>query len=345
MNNDRHFDYQPDILGMLWKPGDLVLVVGSAVARSIYINGNIIAKGTGTQISVGLFSPGGDPGWRMDRIMRIRASSMAGNESGDRMAPPLFIDDSPHMTISYLVSRIFHMTESNGVRMVIVHPLHSIDGSIFDNQSKEVEMNGILRVLKALAASLKIMIVVSTKLSDRSLGKGCLPTADDILYVTEAEKHSDQIILIHHVKNLENDIQCYKMILPVTSYEGLSSCGLVINAITDNAGYCFKRATTAFKEVENRVVEQPMYRWIKQGAGNYWKFSFLDSSFMGWDLLLEPFLLEDDSQHGRISICSWAGETNVLEEDAYCDDISFIKHKALELARRHFPDVDIQEKA
>ena len=322
-----------------------MLVAGSAVARSIYINGNIIAKVTGTQISVGLFSPGGDPGWRMDRIMRIRASSMAGNESGDRMALPLYIDDSPHMTISYLVSRIFHMTESNGVRLVIVHPLHSIDGSIFDNQSKEVEMNGILRVLKALAASLKIMIVVSTKLSDRSLGKGCLPTADDILYVTEAEKHSDQIILIHHVKNLENDIQCYKMILPVTQYEGLSSCGLVINAITDNAGYCFKRATTAFKEVENRVVEQPMYRWIKQGAGNYWKFSFLDSSFMGWDLLLEPFLLEDDSRHGRISICSWAGETNVLEEDAYCDDISFIKHKALELARRHFPDVDIQEKA
>ena len=37
--------------------------------------------------------------------------------------------------------------------------------------------------------------------------------------------------------------------------------------------------------------------------------------------------------------------SNVLEEDAYCDDISFIKHKALELARRHFPDVDIQEKA
>ena len=345
MNNDRQLDYKPDILGMQWNPGDLVLVAGSVVARSIYINGNIIAKGTGTQIPVGLFSLGGDPGWRMDRIMRIRTSNMAGNESGDRMVPPLYIDDSPHMTISYLVSRIFHMTESNGVRMVIVHPLHSIDGSIFDNQSKEMEMNGILRVLKALAVSLKIMIVVSAKLSERCQEKDCLPTADDILYVTEAEKHSDQIILIHHVKNLEHDIQCYKMILPVTPYEGISSGGLVINAITDNEGYCFNRATTAFKVVENRVMEQPMYRWIKQGAGNYWKFSFLDSSFMGWDLLLDPFLLEDDSRYGRISICSWAGETIVLEEDAYCDDISFIKHKALELARRHFPDVDIQEKA
>ncbi|MDD7011030.1 MAG: hypothetical protein SPH70_05125, partial [Candidatus Cryptobacteroides sp.] len=91
MNNERLFDYQPDILGMQWNPGDLVLVAGPVVARSIYINGNIIAKGTGTQIPVGLFSPGGDPGWRMDRIMRIRASSMACNESGDRMAPPLYI--------------------------------------------------------------------------------------------------------------------------------------------------------------------------------------------------------------------------------------------------------------
>ena len=25
MNNNRHLDYQPDILGMLWNPGDLVL--------------------------------------------------------------------------------------------------------------------------------------------------------------------------------------------------------------------------------------------------------------------------------------------------------------------------------
>ena len=83
-------------LRMLWNPGDLVLVAGSAVARSIYINGNIIAKGTGPQIPVALFSPGGDLRWRMDRIMRIRASSMAANESGDRMVPPLFIDDSPH---------------------------------------------------------------------------------------------------------------------------------------------------------------------------------------------------------------------------------------------------------
>lgn len=345
MNNERLFDYQPDILGMQWNPGDLVLVAGPVVARSIYINGNIIAKGTGTQIPVGLFSPGGDPGWRMDRIMRIRASSMASNESGDRIALPLYIDDSQHMTISYLVSRIFHMTESNGVRMVIVHPLHSIDGSIFDNQSKEVEMNGILRVLKAIAVSLKIMIVVSTKLSERCLGKDSLPTTDDILYVTEAEKHSDQIILIHHVKILENGVQCYKFVIPVTQYEGTYSGGLVINTITDNAGYCFKKATTAFKVVENRVMEQPMYRWIKQDFGNYWKFSFLDSSFMRWDLLLESIPLEADSRQGRISLCSWAGETNVLEEDAYCDDISFMKHKALELARRHFPDVDIQEKA
>lgn len=48
MNNDRQLDYKPDILGMQWNPGDLVLVAGSVVARSIYINGNIIAKGTGT---------------------------------------------------------------------------------------------------------------------------------------------------------------------------------------------------------------------------------------------------------------------------------------------------------
>ena len=140
-------------------------------------------------------------------------------------------------------------------------------------------------------------------------------------------------------------VQCYKFVFPVTQYEGTYSSGLVINAITDNAGYCFKKATTAFKVVENRVMEQPMYRWIKQDFGNYWKFSFLDSSFMRWDLLLESIPLEADSRQGRISLCSWAGETNVLEEDAYCDDISFMKHKALELARRHFPDVDIQEKA
>ena len=44
MNNDRHLDYQPDILGMLWNPGDLMLVAGSAVARSIYINGNKIGR-------------------------------------------------------------------------------------------------------------------------------------------------------------------------------------------------------------------------------------------------------------------------------------------------------------
>lgn len=118
-------DFRPEILGMRWTPGDLILVGSCSYAwKTQYVLGNAIVNGTGEDIPVAIFSPRGES----QNIMRTLMKMQLGDEcfdngqfsAKDLVDYPVYIDDTFHLTIAYLVERIFHFVEDKGIGMVVI---------------------------------------------------------------------------------------------------------------------------------------------------------------------------------------------------------------------------------
>ena len=256
-------DYQPEILGMSWTPGNLILV-GSRFwgGRIEYVLGNCIVNGPGEYIPVGLFAPVGNRFGIVKMLMRMQLGSTVFDEgqfsAKDIKEYPLFIDDTSNLTIPYLVGQIFRLVEEKDVRMIVINHLQDIDCGIMDEGSREGEMDATLRLLKALAESLSIIIIVTSDLSMHYVKNGGLPTVRDILDVTEAETHCDQIILLHPLNPFMEKV---KMILPLGDlYDVGKKEGLVLNVSLDRDKRFFKKAEALFEEENDFFEEMPMYQ-------------------------------------------------------------------------------------
>ena len=233
MNQDSP-NYRPVILGMEWIPGNLILVGSrSWGGRLEYVLGNCIENGTKDEIPAALFAPKGERQYFMKRLLQMQLGNDVFDKgqfsAKDIKYYPLYIDDTPQLTIPYLVGQIFRLVEEKGVQMIIINRLQDIDGSVLKEWSREGELNSTLRLLKALAESRSIVIIVTSKLSRRIVKENRPPTVNDILDVTEAEEHCDQIILIHP---LDPFVEKAEMIL---------SLGQVLNVSLDKDKQYFKK--------------------------------------------------------------------------------------------------------
>ena len=336
--------YCPEILGMGWIPGNLILVGSlSWGGRLEYVLGNCIVGGTKDEIPAALFAPKGKRQYFMERLLRMQLGKEVFDKgrfsAKDLKYYPLYIDDTPQLTIPYLVGQIFRLVEQQGVQMVIINRLQDIDGSVLEEWSREGELNSTLRLLKALAESLSILIIVTSKLSRRLIKENRPPTVNDILDVTEAEEHCDQVILIHP---LDPFVGKAKMILPLGHpyYKGAYG-EQVLNVSLDEDKQYFKKATALFEEEGDLPRETPVYQWYRGASDGEWDFEFLDSGGMGWTLVLEP--LSGDNGRYRISAHSWAGDEIMLDDPGPYNDIDLARVYALDRARRFFPDVEIPE--
>ncbi|MBQ7622899.1 MAG: hypothetical protein IJS66_04100 [Bacteroidales bacterium] len=193
--------FEPEILGVDWIPGELVLVgacPGCGAFR--YVLGNCIVEGTKGLVPVACFVPGGNMYKIAGEVMEMTACESAGNGGmalkGSTTEYSLYIDCSPHLTIEYLVERIFHMVKEHGVKMVAIDCLQAVDGSIFSADAKEWEMKSVLRILKTLALALSLVVIVTSQLSESVRWSNQTPQVKDILYVPSAEDLCDQIVLI-----------------------------------------------------------------------------------------------------------------------------------------------------
>jgi len=330
---------------MEWIPGNLILVGSrSWGGRLEYVLGNCIVNGTKDEIPVALFTPKGDRQYFLKRILQMQL----GNEVFDKGKfsakdleyYPLNIDDTPQLTIPYLVGQIFRLVEEKGVQMIVINRLQDIDGSVLKEWSREAEMNSTLRILKALAESLSILIIVTSKLSRRIIKQNRPPTVNDILDVTEADEHCDQIILIHP---LDPFVENAKMILPLGHpyYDGKYG-EQVLNVSLDKDKHYFKKAAALFEEVmEDLPEETPIYQWYRNNALGELCFDFLDSKGMRWTLVLETKSKKD---HYRLRAHNWAGEEFVLDDTITQNDIKKARSYAMDRARSFFSDVEIPEK-
>lgn len=345
MSKRTFIDYIPEILGLSWAPGNLILVGSRSWGGRIeYVLGNCIVNGTGEFIPVGLFAPEGNRFGIMKMLMRMQLGSSVFDDgqfsAKDIKEYPLYIDDTSNLTIPYLVGQIFRLVEEKDVRMIVINRLQDIDCGIMDEGSREGEMDATLRLLKALAESLSIIIIVTSKLSRHYVKNRGLPTVRDILDVTEAEAHCDQIILLHP---LDPFMEKVKMILPLGyPYNVGKKDELVLNVSLDRDKCFFKKAEALFEEDDESFEETPMYSWRPGNSGGEWCFEFIDAEGMGWTIILEP-MAEDEDHYYQISIENWANGEELLDDYVVLDDIELIKAVALEKARKRFPEVEIPD--
>ena len=336
----------PSILGLTWIPGDLVLVgSGLGCGRSSYILGNCIVEGVKGDLPVAYFAPGRDLAAINRRVLEMSLGPIHENGSDNPLKRipehKLHIDVTPKLTIAYLVERIFHMVDTLDVRLVVVECLQDIDGSVFSPYSKEQEMRSILSLLKSLADAFHLVVIVSSELSESHHSAYDKPSKRDILYVPNAEKIFDQIILI---QPLQEPIHAYNLVLTKghRHYDGKYG-EMVIHAKLDwDYGY-FKKADHLFDVEDDLPYETPMYKWYQDINSNNWSFEFIDSKGMGWIVTISP---RADSKYNEFDIDaeSWDG-TNI--SIALCEsgnDMEMLKVFALREVRRRFPEVEIPER-
>ena len=225
--------------------------------------------------------------------------------------------------------------------MAVIDGLQCLNTSQLDGGTKERELNSVLRILKAMAEALGIVIIVKSSLSDYYFPQNELPTIRDILDVTEAKSFCDQIILFHPVEILED---FYKMILPF-GHPFFKDDGreMVINLVLDKELGYFKKAESLYREVDPQAAETPMYEWYRDAKYDDWYFEFLDSEGMGWKITISPSA-ESEKNEYDIDADNWAGDhINIaMEEPGY--DMEKLKAFAIREARRRFPAVEIPEK-
>lgn len=344
---NRNNTYTPEILGMDWWSGSLILVgAGPLEHKSLYVLGNIIVHGTKEEIPVALFAPRGNRYRIMRSLMRMQVGGKVFDfgqfSSNDFKDFPVYIDDSSHLTIASLVSQIFRLVEDKGVQAVIIDHLQDIDGSLLDKRTKEKELNAVLRLLKAMAESLEIVIVITAELSEYAHKEHRLPMIRDILDVSEAEEHCDQIILLKSLWFPHSEK--YKMILPLGLPCQNKKDGLVLNVILDTDKHYFKKATVPFEEEDCGYEDTPLYQWYPGNCKGDWNFEFLDSEGFAWLLTVEQHIDENDTYY-QIAAHGRPDEEIVLDEIIDIDDIELIKAIALEKARERFPEVDIPDKS
>ena len=347
MSSRQNNNYRPKILGMEWILGNLILVGSrSWGGRLEYVLGNCIVNGTKDEIPVAIFTPMGDRQYFMRRLLQMQLGYEV-FDNGPFSAKdinyfPLYIDDTHQLTIPYLVGQIFRFVEEKGVQLIIINRLQDIDCGIMDEESREGELDETLRLLKALAESLSIVIIVVSRLSRNYIKTGAAPSVRDILDVTEAEKHCDQIILLHP---LDPFIENAKMILPLGHpyYEGKYG-DLVINVSLHRDKHFFMKVLDPMDEDDSISEDTPMYQWHPGKSIGEWYFEFVDAEGMGWKVSLEDYK-ESDGDSFCVSVRNWAGDGEDFFDHVRIENLDSRKSFALKMIRKRFPEVEIPDKS
>ena len=293
-----HKNYTPEILGLNWSPGNLIMVASDHWGKKAhFVLGNCIVYGTKDSIPVAYFCPTQEKERVEEILMRMQAKDLEYKRRdfslSDLKRLPVYIDDTPKLSLDYLISRIFHLKKEMGVQMVAIHYLQAMDTTVIEGREPEYSYTSILRILKALAESLEMVIIVTSTLSHNAVGRR--PTLRDILDVDKADEYCDQIVMLHEMPGV---FEGCKIILPFGPYyDDKNGEELVINEVWDRDEGRYKKADYCLPEETDDLPyeEEPNYRWIKGENDLHWHFNFPDAKGMGWIISLDA--IDNGNRH------------------------------------------------
>ncbi len=112
---------------------------------------------------------------------------------------PLYIDDTPALSVSEFCSRARLLKEKYGVKVFVIDYLQLMTGNQSSNGNREQEIDCISRTLKAVARELDVSVIVLSQLN-RSVemrGGSRRPQLSDLCGSGSIEQNADTVILIH----------------------------------------------------------------------------------------------------------------------------------------------------
>jgi replicative DNA helicase len=113
-------------------------------------------------------------------------------------AAPIYIDDSPDLTVLNLRARARRMVAQHGVKAIMIDYLQLMSAPGAARESRQVEVSTISRGVKALARELKVPILCLSQLNRASESReGNRPRMSDLRESGSIEQDADVILLLH----------------------------------------------------------------------------------------------------------------------------------------------------
>ena len=114
---------------------------------------------------------------------------------------PLYIDETPALTITEFTSKVKRMVHERGIRIVFVDYLQLMKASANLSQYRALEIGEISRQLKETAKELKIPIIALAQLNrnliSRQGGSNGRPVLSDLRESGSIEQDADMVLFIH----------------------------------------------------------------------------------------------------------------------------------------------------
>ncbi len=117
---------------------------------------------------------------------------------GELEQAPIFIDDTPSMTVMTLRARARRLVRQHGIKVLMIDYLQLLTSPASARESRQVEVSSISRGIKALARELSIPIVCLSQLNRASESReGNRPRMSDLRESGSIEQDADVIVLLH----------------------------------------------------------------------------------------------------------------------------------------------------
>ena len=113
---------------------------------------------------------------------------------------PIFLDDTPALSIQELRTKVSHLIREHQVKLIIIDYLQLMNASGMIYSNREEEVSVITRSLKALAMELDIPIIALSQLNRRENCEGIdgkRPQLSDLRESRTIEQDADMICFIH----------------------------------------------------------------------------------------------------------------------------------------------------
>ena len=145
--------------------------------------------------------------------LRMRRGTLADQEWADlTMAvgtlseAPIFVDDSPGLTLRELRSRARRLKAREDLALIVVDYLQLLESSGRKHDSREQEISAISRGMKALARELKVPLLAVAQLNRGVESReGHRPRMSDLRESGAIEQDADVVILLHRDDYYDHD--------------------------------------------------------------------------------------------------------------------------------------------
>ena len=147
--------------------------------------------------------------WSGIESQRIRSGQLSSSKTNDEFAlllqatqalggAPMYIDDTPGLTLMSLRARARRMVAQHKVKVIIVDYLQLLSSPQSAKESRQAEVGSISRGLKALARELRVAVIALSQLNRNVEGRdGNKPRLSDLRESGSIEQDADMVWLLH----------------------------------------------------------------------------------------------------------------------------------------------------